>query len=196
MPSKASISPDLDTIQRVLNGEVNAYEYLMTKYLNHVTNIVYKHIPQQEVEEVVQNVFVRVYKSLKTFKHKSGFKPWLSAIAVRACYDHWRKVYRSKEVPISSLSEKHQEWLEGVLSEESSQADNNKKQQKKARKILDWGLGHLSPEDRMVMELVYLEGLSGKEAAKLLGWSVANVKVRSFRARKKLHKLLARLDKG
>ena len=58
---------------------------------------------------------------------------------------------------------------------------------------MDWALDQLTAKDRMVLELVYLEGLSGKEAAGLLGWSVANVKARSFRSRKKLQKLLAGL---
>ncbi len=62
-----------------------------------------------------------------------------------------------------------------------------------ARETLEWALNRLSAEDRMVVELVYLEEFSGKEAATLLGWSVANVKVRVFRARKKLQKLLSRV---
>jgi len=55
---------------------------------------------------------------------------------------------------------------------------------------LDWALERLPAEDRMVLELVYLEDRSVKEAARLLGWTAANVKVRSFRSRRKLHKLL------
>jgi RNA polymerase sigma-70 factor (ECF subfamily) len=66
-----------------------------------------------------------------------------------------------------------------------------------AREILNWALGKLSAGDRMVLELVYLEGLSVQETAELLGWSKANVKVRSFRARMKLEKLLRRVkDQG
>ena len=61
---------------------------------------------------------------------------------------------------------------------------------------MEWALGKLKPGERMVLELVYLEGLSGKEAADLLGWSVANVKVRSFRSRKKLEKLISEAMKG
>jgi len=191
-----SISHDLEVIRRVLSGEVNAYESLMTKYLKHVTSIVYKHIPPQEVEEVAQDVFIRAYRSLKTFKQKSEFKPWISSIAVRACCDHWRRVYRSKEILLSSLPENYRERMEAILSEQSGAPDDRERQQKKARELLDWALNQLSPEDRMVVELVYLEGLSGKEAATLLGWSVANIKIRSFRARKKLYRLLSRLDRS
>jgi RNA polymerase sigma-70 factor (ECF subfamily) len=91
---------------------------------------------------------------------------------------------------MSTLTEKHQDWLEKVISDQSSRLFNEQSSQKEAREVLDWALDRLSPEDRMVLELVYLEGLSGKEAAELLGWSVANVKIRSHRSRKKLRKLL------
>ena len=92
---------------------------------------------------------------------------------------------------MSSFTEKHHNWLEEVISEQAEQALYEKGLQDEARELLDWVLGRLSAEDRMVLELVYLEGLTGKEAADLLGWSVANVKVRSFRSRKKLEKILA-----
>ncbi len=94
---------------------------------------------------------------------------------------------------MSSLTERHGDWLEDVLSGQSMQSFREKGRQDEARELLSWALGGLSAEDRMVMELVYLEGLSGKEAAQILGWSVANVKVRCFRTRKKLQKRLSGL---
>lgn len=194
MSGTARMPSEKEAIRRVLDGDVNSFEYLMTKHQDHVTKIVSKHVPNQEVESVAQDVFVRAYQSLSTFKHKSGFKQWLSSIAVRTCYDFWRKAYRSRELPMSSLTEKHSEWLEKVISDSSNEAHAAKIRQKEAQEIMAWALDRLSPEDRMVLELVYLEELSGKETAELLGWSLANVKVRSFRARKKLYRLLSRLD--
>jgi RNA polymerase sigma-70 factor (ECF subfamily) len=91
---------------------------------------------------------------------------------------------------VSALTEKHQDWLEAVLSAEPEQSHDQEDSQKEAGELLDWTLARLSAEERMVLELVYLEGLSVKEAAGLLGWSVANVKVRSFRSRKKLERIL------
>ncbi len=81
-------------------------------------------------------------------------------------------------------------WLNAALFDNSSQSFREAGLQKEAREILDWALDRLSAEDRMVLELVYLEGLSVKEAAGQLGWSTANVKVRLFRSRKKLYSLL------
>jgi RNA polymerase sigma-70 factor (ECF subfamily) len=190
MPDDSPTSNDADIVRRIVEGDVNAFEHLLTRYKDHVLRIVRRHMPYQEVEETAQNVFVRAYQSLPTYKAKGNFKQWLSAIALRSCYDYWRKAYRSREVPMSSLTERHQDWLEEVMSEQSDQSFQEKSSQQEAIEILDWALGKLSAKDRMVMELVYLEGLSGKEAADLLGWSVANVKIRSLRSRRKLEKLL------
>lgn len=187
---------DSEIVSQVLDGYVNAFESLLIRYRDLVLKIVKKHVPYNDVEETTQDVFLRVYRSLPTFKGKSEFKQWLSSIAVRTCYDYWRKAYRSREVPMSSLTEKHQNWLEQVISEASERSLKEKASQKEAMELLDWALGKLSAEDRMVLELVYLEGLSGKQAANLLGWSVANVKVRSFRSRRKLQGLLTGLGKG
>ena len=181
---------DAEIVHRVMDGDINAFESLLVRYKGHVLEVVKKHVPYNEVEETAHNVFVRAYQSLPTFKQRSSFKQWLSGIAVRACYDFWRKQYRSREMPMSSLTEEHKEWLEKVASDRSHQSFDDMDSQKKARELLNWALDRLSPEDRMVLELVYLEGLSGSEVADLLGWSVANVKVRSFRARRKLRNLL------
>ncbi len=196
MDNNSNQQGDVEIIERVLGGDVNAFEPLLTKHKDHVLRIVAKHVPYNQIEETAHDVFVRVYQSLPSFNNKSGFKPWLSAIAVRTCYDFWRKHYKSRELPISSLSENHNDWLEKVTSDHSTQSFNRESSQKEARELLDWALDRLSAEERMVLELVYLEGYTVKEAAELLGWSVANVKVRSFRSRKKLKKLITGLNKG
>jgi RNA polymerase sigma-70 factor (ECF subfamily) len=194
MDTDSHSSTDAEIVNQVVSGDVNAFERLLKRYQAHVVKIVKKHIPFDKVEEVAQDVFVRTYESLPTFKGDDGFKKWLSTITIRTCYDFWRKHYRYREIPLSFLSEKHQVWLEEATSDSSSQSFYERDSQKEAREILDWALDKLSPEDRMVLELVYLEGYSIKEAGNLLGWSTVNVKVRSFRARKKLHKLIKKMS--
>jgi RNA polymerase sigma-70 factor (ECF subfamily) len=181
---------DFDIVRRVLDGEVNAFEVLLHRYEDYVLRIVKKHVPYNQIEETAQEVFVRAYKSLPNFKPTGTFKQWLSSVAIRACYDCLRKHYRNREHSMSSLSEAQQQWLEGTMSKQASQAFQAADSQQDIRGVLHWALEQLSPEDRMVVELVYFEDRPVKEAAKLLGWSVANVKVRSFRSRKKLRKLL------
>ncbi len=184
-------SNDDEIIQKVLQGNVDAFEGLVRRYQAHVLNMVKRHVPQRDVEETAQEAIVRAYRSLASYRGKGhGFKAWLSTVTIRACYDYWRKTYRSKEVPLSALTDDHKRWIEQVTAEESAQGMREKAASDEARKVLDWGLSHLSAGDRMVLELVYFEGLSGREAAGLLGWTTANVKVRAFRARRKLEKIL------
>ena len=189
---KDPLSPsDADIVRQVLEGNVNAFESLLNRHRVFVSKIVSRHVPHKDIEETVQDAFVRAYLSLPTFAGRGDFKKWLSSIAVRTCYDFWRKAYRSKEIPMSAVADKHQDWLEEVISGESEEFRREAGLQSEAKELLEYALGTLSAEDRMVLELVYLEGLSVKEAANLLGWSTANVKVRSFRSRRKLEKLLA-----
>ena len=183
---------DGEIVRQVVSGNVNAFEQLLKRYQNRVLVIVRKHLPYEHVLDTAQDVFLRVYQSLATFKGESNFGQWLSTIAVRTCYDFWRKHSKSREFPVSHFTEQHQVWLEEALFENSSQSFDGNACQKEAQEVLDWALDRLSAEDRMVLELVYLEGHSVKEAARLLGWSAANVKVRSFRSRKKLYNLLSK----
>ncbi len=181
---------DNDIIRRVMGGDLDAFEILVKRYKHMVFGIVKKHVPISDIDETSQDVFIRAYQSLNTFKGHGGFKSWLSAIAVRTCYDFWRKHYRSREWPVSTLSASSRKWMNAVLSEKSMQAFRSRQAHREAIEVLRWMLDRLSAEDRMVIELVFLEGLSIKETARLLGWSVSKVKIRSYRSRKKMKKLL------
>jgi RNA polymerase sigma-70 factor (ECF subfamily) len=162
----------------------------MERYQNYVLAIVNRHAPTDQVEELSQEVFIKAFQSLAGWRRAGHFRAWLSVIAVRTCYDYWRKHYRSREVPMSALSEAHREWLDRVLTDASETSWQEMTRRREAREILDWALDQLSAADRMVLELVHLEGQSVKAAARQLGWTVANVKVRAFRARRKINKLL------
>jgi len=193
MQNDAVRSSDEEIVRQVLGGNVNAFESVILRHRVLVLRIVKKHVPEGAVEETAQEAFVRAYQALPTFKGTGAFSQWLSSIVVRTCYDYWRKAYRSREIPISALTERHSEWLEEVIAQMPEEAPDERESQMEAREILNWALEKLSAGDRMVLELVYLEGHSVQEAAKLLGWSKANVKVRSFRVRMKLEKLLSKV---
>lgn len=191
MHTLSSKPTDREIIQRIIDGDADAFAQILARYKDHVMGIVSRHVPYDQVEETAHDAFIRAYQSLATFRGENNFRPWIASIAVRTCYDFWRERYRSKEVAMSSLTEQHQEWLENVISDQSDETFSTYGSRAEAREVLDWVLAKLSAEDRMVLELVYLEGLSVREAAEILGWTVANVKVRSFRSRKKLQKLLS-----
>ena len=178
---------DRAIIADILNGNINVFELLLDRYQNHVFQIVKKHVPRQNVPEVAQETFVRAFQSLGNFRERGSFKHWLSKIAVRSCYDFWREHYRNREVPVSAISDDCRNWLENILADQSLEEE---KERQEARELLEWALGQLSPADRTVLTLTYLEEYPLAEAAELLGWSVINVKVRSYRARQKLRKVI------
>jgi RNA polymerase sigma-70 factor (ECF subfamily) len=90
---------------------------------------------------------------------------------------------------MTTLGTSHTDWIDQVVTDQSKEQYERFSRQKEARDALEWALSHLSTRERMVLELVSLKEYSVKEAARLLGWSSANVKVRAFRARGKLKKL-------
>lgn len=163
------------------------------RYQAHVGRIVAGHVSREMVDEVAHDVFVRAYTSLPTYSFRTPLSHWLSTIAVRSCYDAWRSVSARKEVPLSGpsdVAEEQQQWTEQVLATESKERFEAMVRQQDATNLLHGALAQLSPENRMVVTLVHLEGHSVREAADLLGWSVVNVKVRAHRARQQLRKIL------
>ena len=194
MTGDATDNEDSGYIERIINSEKDAFSHIIKKYKMYVFKIINRHVPYADAEEVAHEAFIRIYESLAQFRGPQGFRQWMAAIATRTCYDYWRRAYRSKEVPMGSLSDEHRAWLERAASEQVSGEDIAR--QAEAREVLEYALSRLSAEDRMVLELIYLEGLSVREAAGLLGWSMANVKIRAFRSRKKLHKLLKDTGRG
>jgi len=196
LPCPVDGPSDSEIISRVLGGNANAFEALVHRYSRLVAGIVGKHIPRDRVDEVAQDAFVEGFRSLDSFSQTSPFGHWMAKIAVRCCYDFWRKHYRKKEVLISDLSPDAWDWMDNLLAARSDEIFNRKAAAAEAVEVLDHALGKLSAKDRMVLTLVHLEGLPVKEAAVLLGWSQTAVKVRAHRSRKKLHRILLELQDG
>ena len=180
---------DGDLLQRIRRGEIECFADLISRYHSHVIRIVGRRVPADRAEEIAHDVFIRAYFGLAQFSGSTSFDRWLAGIAVRTCYDFWRGRSR-EEVPVSALTHEHHQWIEQMLAAQSADQFYNQVRTREAVEILDWALAQLSPENRAVLTLVHLDGLSVREAAQLLGWSVINVKVRAHRARQALRKIL------
>jgi len=182
-----------DAIQRVLRGDVNAFELLVNRYKALVFHIVGRHVPRDRVEDVAQEVFLQAFRSIKSFSGLNPLGHWLYRIAVRCCADFWQRGREGREMPMSSLSTASEAWLEKVLAAPSREAFLEEASRKEAAEVLEYALGRLSPKDRMALTLVHLEGHPVKHAAEQLGWSPVSVRVRAYRARKKLRRILSGL---
>ncbi len=180
---------DDDLIRLVVAGETACFEGLMLRHRDHVRRIVGGHVPLDRVAEVTHEVFVKAYTGLGTYRFEEPLTHWLATIAVRTCYDFWR-AQQAADLPVSTLTAEHQRWIDRVTATQSEDGFAEQTRRQEATDVLQWALGRLSPENRLVVTLVHLEGYSVREAAVLLGWSVINVKVRAHRARRLLRTIL------
>ena len=188
-----SFRADDELVRRVVAGETECFEDLMLRHRNHVRRIVGNHVPHDRVAEVAQEIFVKAYTGLGTYRFEEPFPHWLATIAVRSCYDFWR-TQQAADVPVSALTAEHQHWIDQVMAARSDEDFAEQARRQEASEVLQWALARLSPENRLVVTLVHLDGHSIREAAALLGWSVVNVKVRAHRARQALRNILEELE--
>lgn len=131
-----------------------------------------------------------------TYRGETPLEHWLSRITVNACYDRLRARRRRREEPVSQMGEEHAFRLEnrpGPAGDNPEERHRRREEAEVARVLLE----RLSAAERLVLTLMVLEERSVRDIAALTGWSSANVKIRAFRARRKLRKLvLSEAPKG
>jgi RNA polymerase sigma-70 factor (ECF subfamily) len=144
---------------------------------------------EDEVEDIVQEVWLKAFQKLSGFRGDAPFEHWLMRLAVRTCYDFLRNHRRNRESTFTELSEPEEDWLDR-FRRDPDEADEHADA---AKQLIGRLLEMLSPPARLVITLLELEERSVKEIAQLTGWSVPLVKVRAFRARAEMRKCLTRL---
>ena len=185
---------EAEIVRRVLAGDIDAYEILVTRHQALVFGIAHKQAPAAEAAALAQEVFVQAFQSLASYAGRAPFAHWLAGIAVRRCRDYWRARGRRRERTAGEWGGADpQAWMEAVLAAPSREAFERETARAAAAEILEQTLACLTADDRLVVSLVYLEGRSMAEAAALLGWSQTRVKVRAHRARRRLRHRIERL---
>jgi RNA polymerase sigma-70 factor (ECF subfamily) len=181
---------DADLIAAVRAGDTASFEPLVVKYQPRVFATARRYARREsEVEDIVQEVFVKAFQKLNSFRGDAPFEHWLMRLAVRTCYDFLRVHQRSRESTFADLTDEESAWL-GRFAAQPEQASESAEA---AKVLINRILGQLSPAARLVITLLEIEERSVKEIAALTGWSVPLVKIRAFRARKAMRKCLAKL---
>lgn len=183
---------DGELIAKVLQGDVSAFEPLVQKYQPRVFATARRYARREsEVEDIVQEVFIKAFQKLSSFRADAPFEHWLMRVAVRTCYDFLRKHQRNRESALAELTDEEDRWLDSVASSPTATPDNADAAKALVARLMD----ALPPADQMVITLLEIEQKSVKEIAELTGWSVSLVKVRAFRARAKMRKALERVSR-
>jgi RNA polymerase sigma-70 factor, ECF subfamily len=177
---------DLDDITKSLKGDGDAYARLVQRHQNEVAARMWRFTRDRAVlEELVQEVFVEAYFSLRSYRAAAPFSHWLSRIATRVGYRFWK----NQKAQAARAAHNWEGW-ETVVA-----ADDSSLEPAQAAEFLHSLMAQLPPRDRVVLTLLHLEELPVAQAAERLGWSKTMVKVQAFRARRKLKALLEAYEK-
>lgn len=157
-----------------------------------VIRIVRSHLPRRVAEEdLAQDIFLKMFTRLAQYQGNVPFPHWVSRIAVTTCIDQLRAQKRRPEFRWADLSENEAGVLDQVLTDERDVTPGDALA---ARELVHKLLGQLRPDDRLVIQLLDLEQKTIAEISALTGWNQTLVKVRAFRARRKLQKLFQELQ--
>ncbi len=171
-----------ELVRLAQNGTVEAFEELVRRHQQRVFAVVARILHRREdVEEIAQQVFLKAYVSIRRFDMRSAFSTWLYKIAVNECWDSLRKKKVRPLVYESDLSEEQVQRLDSYATVGRSPAGPD--EQAQARELVELLLSSLSEEDKRILLLKEVEGLSVQEIAEIFGLNVNTVKVRMFRAR-------------
>jgi RNA polymerase sigma-70 factor (ECF subfamily) len=181
-------------LARVRRHDAAAARALVEHLTPLVSRIVGSHLPRRlAAEDLCQDVFVKVFAKLDQYHGAVPFEHWVARVALNTCRDHLRGEQRNREIRWSDLDE-----AEAAVLENSAAAEPglDAGETVAARELVHKLLAALSPEDRLVITLIDLEQRTAGEVRQVTGWSITGIRVRTFRARRRLQKQLARLLAG
>jgi RNA polymerase sigma-70 factor, ECF subfamily len=175
-----------ELIERARAGDAAAFNQVVLAYRKRILGTISRLIGRPEdVEDVGQEVFVRLYYSLDQLRTAEVFEPWLYRLTVNACYDYLRRAKRRSESRMADLSEQQVMMADSLAGGKQQHEERQKGQ---VREFVNALFEHVSEQDRLLLTLKEVEGLSLKELERVYKVSENALKVRLFRARQRVLK--------
>ncbi|MBK5290913.1 MAG: RNA polymerase sigma factor [Acidobacteriia bacterium] len=188
-------SEEAALVRRVQNGDEMAFREMVDRYQSKVFSIIYGILRNRnDAEDIAQQVFAKVYFSIRNFDFRSSLMTWMYKITVNECYDYLRKKKVRKLVYESDFTEEEADRMGRTESPVDTRpaVDTHLAQRDLVAKLLT----KVSAEDRQLLLLKEVEGHSVEELAAMLGMNENTIKVKLFRARQKLVRAAKRLMPG
>ncbi len=183
---------DFELTQKAKQGDDQAFNQVVQAYRRRILGTISRLIGRPEdVEDVGQEVFLRLYYSLDQLREPEVFEPWLYRLTVNAAYDYLRRQRRRPEARMSDLSEQQVMMADADASTIAQREENR---QGKVREFVHSLLGAVSEEDRVLLTLKEVEGLSLKQLETVYKVNENALKVRLFRARQRVLKAFAKSE--
>ncbi len=184
---------EFDVLEQARGGNEAAFNAIVRAYRKRILGTIARLINRPEdVEDVGQEVFLRLYFSLGQLRTPEVFEPWLYRLTVNAAYDYLRRQRRRHESRMSDLSEQQVTMADAAAGGKRSEDEEYRR---RVRETVEALLGSVSPEDRILLTLKEVEGLSLRELEQVYHVSENTLKVRLFRARQRVMKAFDALAK-
>jgi RNA polymerase sigma-70 factor (ECF subfamily) len=193
-PEEPQHNPDWNAvIEQAKQGDDTAACWLVEALHGHVLRIVRNHLPRcAEEQDLVQEVFMKVFANIDGFRGVQPFPNWVARIALNTCYDQLRKHKARPEVRFADLSSADVEFVETLMWQTSQESESRSPGD--GRELVDKLLATLNPRERMLLQMMDLEKKSVREVGELTGWGESKIKVTAMRARRKLSDKLKQLE--
>jgi RNA polymerase sigma-70 factor, ECF subfamily len=187
----------LDLARQAQEGDEFAFSEIVRRYSPRVFGVASRFFRQRSsVEEAAQEVFLKAFTQLKSFEGRGSMEGWLTRIATNTCLNMLRSAKRRPELAVADLTEDETAWL-GQQTSSVEYQPRSVEDTLIAADLADRVLEVLPVEDQLALMMMDGENASVKEVAEATGWSESKVKVRAFRARKKLREAMEKLlNKG
>jgi RNA polymerase sigma-70 factor (ECF subfamily) len=193
-PGREGSTDEREQIERAQQGDADAFEALLRSYQRRVFSVIGSVVRQPaETEDIAQQVFLKVYLGLGRFDFRSAFSTWLYRIVVNECYDHLRRQRALKSAPPGGIRMGDLAELDRWASVGRPGAEIDIARRLELREVVEQLLGRLPAGDRLLLILKEVEGFTTEEIAHFVGRKESTVKVRLFRARKRLVEIHRRI---
>jgi len=175
-------------------GDESAFEEIMRRYSPRVFRFAGKFFHQRSLaEEAAQEVFLKAFTELGSYEGRGSMEGWLTRIATTTCLNLLRSSKRRPELRASDLTEDQTDWLDKNLAHAATEQHQSSERSLVAADLAGRVLQTLPPDDQLVLTMIDGEDASVKDVVSLTGWSESKVKVKAFRARRRMRKAVEKL---
>lgn len=185
---------DADLARTAANGDEAAFGEIVRRFSPRVFSFSSRFFRRYDlIEEAAQEVFLKAFTQLKNYEGRGSLEGWLTRITVTTCINILRSTKPQKELAAADLTDDETAWLENKLANVSSANYQNEEDKLIAADLVNRVLENLPPEDSLILQMVDGEGASMKEAAAATGWTESKVKIKVFRARRRMREAVEKL---
>lgn len=189
------VRTDAELVGAILEGESEAFEEIVRRYQSRVFSIAFRYLGRRHiVEDVAQEVFLKLFRSLSSFDVTRSLDAWISRIAVNSCYDELRREKTRKSILFTDLTREDEERLDGFYFKFTKANNLSVTESEELLEVFQKLLSLLGEKDRMAFTLREVEGLSYKEIADAMGATELAVRIRVSRSRQQVMEKLKGMD--